>query len=178
VIELNRKITFSILALIAVLIATPYIGMGHAKPSTTVSGALMITGFVPLEILPKGQSDNVIMKVLLTAEFTGDISGTATYEAFWMLHNFVPPDGGPDIATNMHEKITFETVTVLGKSGSLTLEANLSSDRSEIPHDNGWHWTILGGTGELVNLHGHGMWAPETPGDVVEFYEGQVHFDP
>ena len=172
---MNRKTVFAVLALTAVLLAIPYIGMASAMPSTTVSGAIMVTGYVPLEILPKGKSDNVIMKVLLTVEFTGDISGTATYEAFWMLHNFVPPDGGPDIATNMHEKITFETVTVLGRSGSLTLEANLCSKRSP---NRGWHWTILGGTGELANLHGHGMWAPEVPGDLVEFYEGQVHFAP
>lgn len=157
------------------MLITPYIGVVNAVPSTTISGALMVTGFVPLEILPQGKSDNVIMKVLLTVEFIGDMSGTATYEAFWMLHNFVPPDGGPNIATNIHEKITFEEVTVLGKSGSLILEANLCSER---PPNRAWHWTILGGTGELTSLHGHGTWAPEVPGDLVEFYEGQIHFDP
>lgn len=72
------------------MFVTPYIGVVNAVPSTTVSGALTLTGFVPLEILPQGKSDNVIMKVLLTVEFIGDMSGTATYEAFWMLHNFVP----------------------------------------------------------------------------------------
>jgi hypothetical protein len=172
---MKKKILLTVLALTAVLLATPYIGMVHAKPSTAVSGTIVITGYVPLEILPRGKSDNLIMKVLLTAEFTGDIAGTTTYEAFMMLHNFIPPMGGPDVASNIHEKITFETVTVLGKSGSLTLEANLCSHR---PADSAWHWTILGGTGELANLHGHGTWAPENPGDLVEYYEGQVHFDP
>jgi hypothetical protein len=168
---MKKKILLTVLALTAVLLATPYIGMVHAKPSTAVSGTIVITGYVPLEILPRGKSDNLIMKVLLTAEFTGDIEGTTTYEAFWMLHNFVPPDGGPNIAANMHEKITFETVTVLGESGSMTMEANMGGNEV-------WHWTILGGTGGLANLHGHGTWAPEVPGGMVEFYEGQVHFDP
>ena len=172
---MNKKVLLTVLALAGVLLAIPYIGMARATPSTAVSGALIVTGYVPLETLPRGGSDNVIWKVLLTVEFTGDISGTATYEALWMLHNFVPPDGGPDLAVNIREKITFETVTVLGKSGSLTLEANLCSAR---PPSKVWLWTILGGTGELANLNGHGTWAPEEPGDLVEFYEGQVHFDP
>jgi hypothetical protein len=172
VLYLNRKIVFAVLALAAVLLAVPYIGIVHAKPSTVVSGAIMVTGFVPLETLPKGQSGNVVMKVMLTAEFTGDIAGTTTYEAFWMIRY---DDGGLVTGANIHEIMTFETATVLDKSGSLTIEANLGSNR---PSDAVWHWTILGGTGELANLHGHGTWAPENPGDVVEFYEGQVHFNP
>jgi len=171
----KRKILLMVLALTAVLVATPYVGVIHAKPSIPVSGDITITGWTPLETLPKGDSDNVVMKVLLTAEWTGNIEGTTTYEAFMMVHNFIPPMGGPDVESNIHEKITFETVTVLGKSGSLTLEANLCSHR---PADSAWHWTILGGTGELANLHGHGTWAPENPGDLVEYYEGQVHFAP
>jgi hypothetical protein len=167
----KRKTIFAVVALTAVLLAIPYIGMAHAKPSTAVSGAIYITGYAPLEILTKGQSGNVVMKVMLTVAFLGDISGTATYEAFWMIRN----DGELVTGANMHEKIAFETASVLGKSGSLTLEANMGSNR---PSDAAWHWTILGGTGELANLHGHGTWAPENPGDVVEFYEGQVHFNP
>jgi hypothetical protein len=166
----KRKILLMVLALTAVLVATPYVGMVHAKPSTSVSGTVTITNFVPLEILQKGNSDNEVWRVLLTAEFTGDIVGTTTYEAIWILHNRAVNSGA-----NIHEKITFETVTVLGQSGSLTLEANLGSHR---PADSAWHWTILGGTGALANLHGHGTWAPENPGDLVECYEGQVHFDP
>ena len=145
--------------------------MAQAKLSTNVDGAIIITDYIPLETLPKGQSGNIIMKVMLTAEFSGDIKGTATYEAFWMIRY----DGDIVVGVNIHEKITFETATVLGKSGSLTIEANLGSNR---PSDAVWHWTILGGTGELVNLHGHGTWAPEVLGGTVEFYEGQVHFDP
>jgi hypothetical protein len=171
VLYLNRKIVFAVLALAAVLLAVPYIGIVHAKPSTAVRGAIIVTGYVPLEILPKGQSGNVVMKGMLTVMFVGDIAGTTNYEAFWMIRY----DGELATGANMHEKITFETATVLGKSGSLTIEANMGSNR---PSDAAWHWTILGGTGELANLHGHGTWAPENPGDVVEFYEGQVHFDP
>ena len=171
VLYLNRKIVFAVLALTAVLLAVPYIGIVHAKPSTAVSGAIIVTGYVPLEILPKGESGNVVMKGMLTVMFVGDIAGSTNYEAFWMIRN----DGGTATGANMHEKITFETATVLGKSGSLIIEANMGSNR---PPDAVWHWTILGGTGELANLHGYGTWAPENPGDIVEFYEGQVHFDP
>lgn len=167
---MKRKILLIVLALTGVLVATPYVGVVYAKPSTSVSGAIMITGYIPLEILPRGNSDNVAMKVLLTAMFTGDIAGTTTYEAIWIIHN-----REVNLGANMHEKIIFETVTVLGKTGSLTLEANMGSKR---PADSVWHWTILGGTGELAGLHGHGTWAPENPGDFVEYYEGEVHFDP
>jgi hypothetical protein len=167
----NRKILLTALTLAAVLLATPYIGMVQAKQSTTVSGAVIITGYELLEILPKGESGNVIMKVRLTAMFVGDIAGTAHYEAFWMIRNNI----GSVTGANMHEIITFDTVSVLGKFGSLTIEANMGSNR---PSDEVWHWTILGGTEELANLQGHGTWAPEAPGDIVEFYDGQIHFDP
>jgi hypothetical protein len=165
----NRKILLTVLALTAVLLATPYVGMAYAKPSTTVSGTIMVVGFELLEETPSGKSDNAIRRVLMTVEWTGDIEGSATYEAIMMLHNWVPPMGGPETMVNIHEKVTFPTVTVLDKSGSLTLEANIGSAGEA-------HWTILSGTGELVNLNGHGTWAPI--GDMLEGYAGQVHFDP
>jgi hypothetical protein len=172
VIKVNQKILLSVLLLTAALLAVPYIGAAHAKTSTGVNGAIMITGYELLEMMPKGNSNNVIMKVMLTAQFTGDISGTAIYEAIWIIHNDAQ---GAVIGANMHEKVIFKTATVLGKSGSLILEANMGSHR---PSDSVWHWTILGGTEELANVHGHGTWAPETPGDMIEFYKGTVHFDP
>ncbi|MEJ2241894.1 MAG: DUF3224 domain-containing protein [Candidatus Bathyarchaeota archaeon] len=168
---MKKKTTLlTVFALTAVMLPTICIGMVNASASRSVSGTVMIIGYEELEILPKGNSDNIVMKVLLTAMFTGDIQGITTYEAIWIIHN-----REVNFGANMHEKITFDTATVLGQSGSLTIEANMGSGR---PADSVWHWTITGGTGALTNLHGQGTWAPENPGDFIEYYEGQLHFDP
>jgi hypothetical protein len=55
------------------------------------------------------------------------------------------------------------------------------------PLDGEWYgqWVILGGTGDLANIHGRGTWSgPGYRDDVKDpdhpdcFYSGHIHFDP
>ena len=168
---MNRKVLVIAVALMAiVMLATPLVGMAYAKKPTFVSGEQMIIGYTPISDVPKGKSDNVVSTAMLEVAWTGDIEGVAEYEGILMLHNWVPPLGGPDTTVNIHEKIHFEAVTVLGKTGSLTLAVCLGGSKGV------FRWTIIDGTGELANLHGNGIYyVIEAP---FYDYEGHVHFDP
>jgi hypothetical protein len=166
VIELTRKSLFIVLSLAAVLLAIPYIGMAHAKPFTTVSGTIMLTSVAPLEGRPAGKSDNIIFLFDITEEWSGDIAGTGTTESTWVTHNWVAPMGGPDTWFNVYEKLILDA-TVLGEMGTLTMELIIVGTEGR--------WTILGGTGGLANLHGHGTATLTT---TPYSYTGQVHFDP
>ena len=151
--------------MIMAMLATPLVAV--AKQPTSVSGSQMIMGYVPVDDVPKGNSDNHVSTAMLTVGWTGDIEGVATYEGILMIHSLDP------VAINIHEKIYFEDVTVLGKSGSLTLQVCANLGRGV---DAGFRWTIIDGTGELTNLHGNGRyWLVEAP---FYDYEGQVHFNP
>ena len=163
---MKRKILLTVLALAAVLLATPYIGMVHAKPSTTVSGTIVLTSSVPIGGGRAGKSDNLILIMDITEEWDGDIVATGTTQATWIMHNWVDPMGGPDTWFNVHEKLTL-SATVLGASGTLTMELNLAGTEG--------HWIIIDGTGGLANLRGHGTATLTT---VPYSYTGQVHFDP
>jgi len=169
----NRKILLTVLALSVVLLATPYIGMVHAKPSTTVSGTITVipSGF-PSEEKPAG-SNNMIWTIAITEQWSGDIGGIGgTDESIWVWHHSFPPNVGPDFTINIHEKLTFPDVTVLGSySGSMTMEVVLKVDITGLSG----HWTILSGTDGLANLHGQGtISGPTSPYS----YTGQVHFGP
>jgi hypothetical protein len=167
----SRKVLVFFIVLMT--IATLAIPLANATPPTSVSGTITITNFVPLGLPSfKGKSGNEILTGMMSVTWAGDIGGDTTYEAVMMLHKVLPIEG-PDTTINVHETIFFPSVTVLGKSGSLTLQvnANLAAHgRDE------FSWTILSGTGELVNLKGQGIYyLVSTP---VYNYEGQVHFDP
>jgi hypothetical protein len=171
VIKVNKKALVIAVVLMAVaMLATPLVGMAYAKKPTFVSGTQMITAYIPVEEVPKGKSDNVLSTATLFVTWSGDIAGDTEYEGLLMLHNWVPPLGGPDTTVNIHERIYFPTVTVLGKTGSLTLAVCLGGSKGV------FRWTIIDGTGELANLHGNGIYyATEPP---FYDYEGYVHFDP
>jgi len=101
----------------------------------------------------------------LTEDWQGGIKGVSTTLAVWMVHGAIAPGIGRGL--NVHEKLAFETATVMGKSGSLLMELNI-----EAPDG---HWAIIGGTGELANLHGQGTLSLAA---MPYSYTGQVHFAP
>ena len=168
---MKKKVLGLVFAFILLaMLATPLVGMVYAKKPIFVSGEQMVTGFVPVGEVPKGKSDNVLMTATLFVTWSGDIAGDTEYEGVLMLHKWVPPSGGPDTTVNIHERIYFPTVTVLGKTGSLTLAVCLGGSKGV------FRWTIIDGTGELANLHGNGIYyVTEAP---FYDYEGYVHFDP
>lgn len=167
---MKRKIPSVFVYLIIIALLALSISTAYAKKPTFVSGTQMITNFIPLGEVPKGNSDNVLMTSTLFVTWSGDIAGDTEYEGRLMLHKWVPPSGGPETTVNIHERIYFPSVTVLGKTGSLTLAVNLGGSKGV------FRWTIIEGTGELANLHGNGRyWLVEAP---FYDYEGYVHFDP
>ena len=165
---MNKKVLgIAVVLMTVAILATPLLGIAYAKKPTFVSGTQMITGFIPIDDVPKGKSDNVLSTATLFVTWSGDIAGDTEYEGVLMVHSMDP------VAINIHERIYFEDVTVLGKSGSLTLQVCANLGRGV---DAGFRWTIIEGTGELANLHGNGRyWLDEAP---FYDYEGYVHFDP
>lgn len=167
---MNKKILGIAVVLMAVaILATPLLGIAYAKKPEFVSGTQMIMGYVPIAEVPKGKSDNVLSTAMLTVAWSGDIDGVAEYEGILMIHSMDP------VAINIHEKIHFEDVTVLGKSGSLTLQVCANLGRGV---DAGFRWTIIDGTDELANLHGRGTYWLADPVNGIYDYAGYVHFDP
>jgi hypothetical protein len=165
--EVKKKILGIAVVLMAVaMLATPLVGMVYAKPPTPVSGEQTVTDSTLIDDDPKGKSANHVVTETLEVEWTGDIAGVAIYTGILMVHNEPVP-------INIHEKIHFDAVTVLGKSGSLTLQVSANLARGK----DVFIWTIIDGTGELANLHGNGIYWLNFATMKYD-YEGQVHFDP
>ena len=166
---MNKKILLTVLALAVVLLATPYISMAHAKPPTTVNG-FITTGPEVSVMANRGKSDNAVLTFTPFIEtWQGDISGAVSGVSVWEFHG--NPVTSTDWTINIHEKFTFSDAMYDGKSGTLSMELNLVAS---ITGGTG-HWTIIGGTGELANLHGHGTISLST---FPYPYTGQVHFSP
>ena len=165
---MKKKILITILAFATILFSIPYFGVAFAEPPTPVSGTIEFMSVVPLGP-PKaaGKSDIRIRMFKIIEVWSGDIAGTGTAEARWTIHN--APLTNPDAWVNAYAIITFANAVVLGRSGSLTIKLVLSE-----AHGAG-HWTIMGGTEELANIHGQGKGSIAT--EPFE-YTGHVHFDP
>jgi hypothetical protein len=131
----------------------------------TISGQILVTGYTIYDTRYAGESDNVFVSLSLRGRFTGGISGSYTSESCWIRHNA----GLPDVWTIVHGVDFISPATVMGKTG--TLDFMLNGKSAE-----GGNWVIIGGTGDLANLHGQGTYSPA--GGAVVNYEGQVHFDP
>lgn len=171
---MNKKVLVIVLALAAALLALPMSAAYATKPMP-VSGMFMLTdtGSTPPIIRQAGESDNQIW-VLSGATFvwTGDIEGTCSWEGRWVMHNFGDPEKQ---RTNTQGHYTIEA-TVDGEEGTLYIEARATGGARPRPHN----WVIIGGTGELANLHGRGTFVDNlaTPNPFDYLYSGQVHFDP
>jgi hypothetical protein len=142
----------------------------YAEQPTEVSGELDYWFFDP-EIRSAGP--NSFMHAKEHEVWRGDFAGEGDSEftvgmfaaGFW----------------NVSLRCTF-TGTVDGREGTLELQMV-----GKKPLGADWYgqWVILGGTGELANAHGRGIWwgpgyrsDEKTPGDPDCSFSGQIHFDP
>lgn len=180
---MNRKILLTVLALAAVLVATPYIGMTLATPLTPILFENHGLGFGELEYRQAG--NNWVSEASSYGVVTGDIVGEYSGNAHWIYHNWVGPYEDPFMLTvelvNGHVLVTFDVIEVMGmeKEGTLKLRFN-----DVFGDEFAGTWVILGGTGELKDLHGQGTWHVEyiiVDGQIVggyQVFEGYAHFDP
>jgi hypothetical protein len=170
---MKRKNAFSamVLALGMTLVLSMFMSIAFASTPETVNFTSTQT-FTYLSAMRAGESDNVILDVIVTATWVGDIAGTSTSDSRWVLH-YLPTPGA--VGTNNLHGVNTVSATVDGKSGTLIIL--LTASRS--PNDDAAYgtWVILSGTDDLANLHGHGTTGPSgTPG--VSAYTGQIHWDP
>ena len=163
---MNKKFLATVIALAMVMLTTPFIGMVYAKPSTPVSGTIVLTDVVATSP-PKvaGNSDNRFIVMAIEEQWDGDIVATGTTISYWTVHN-APLFVNPDAWVNVHEKLILDG-EILGVSGTVTMELVVSGTKG--------HWTIIDGTGGLANVHGQGKLSLET---MPYSYTGKVHFDP
>lgn len=182
----------TVLALAAVLLATPYIGMVHATPPTTVSGRWVPTGTPTVSNL-ETKGANEFYDVYNTGQYIiGDILGTF-HQTFSVVVHFKDPEIAKNIESipiperpeadfNWNKMDRVFTGTVLGVSGGFTMRLE-AKGYGNIPYgpahyDLAGTWVIISGSEGLANLHGQGTWWHTRTGFGGLEYEGQVHFDP
>ncbi len=157
---MRRILVFSfvvtLLALALPLLEGP---TAHATEPTPVSGTLQLTSEVITESRFAG--GNEIVTMVGTLVLTGDLAGTCDLQQVVVAH-----------ATGSLNIRTVATCSLDGSSGTYVLRAAVR----EVAGQNPTRWVIQGGTGDLADLRGQGTgWGP---GDAVQNYSGQVHFDP
>jgi hypothetical protein len=166
--EMKKKKTLSrmFVILIASILLTMSMSVVNATTSTHISGSHIVsTGVVSPN--PAGKSNNAVLLISSTGMYTGGITGSFTGEARWVGHNI----GTPELSRNTHNVVTFSSATVMDKTGPLSIMT--------VGNLEGGTWVIIGGDGELTDLHGHGTYsATDAMFGVVANYEGEIHFDP
>ena len=178
-----RKVIAAIpaLALVVVLLATPFIGVTTAtKPTSVLFGAPFYSfqSASPPEYRQNGP--NWVSHGSVTLDLIGDVVGEMKpSDAYWIYRDWIGPEEDPTMLTaaaiHGHVEFTVDPATVAGKTGTLTIKFN-----DVIAGTAGGTWVIIGGTGELKSLHGHGTWrSPDfIDGIPCQVFEGQIHFDP
>ena len=160
-----RKKTLGIfVSLLAVVILTLPIPLMYAKSPKfmTVDGFIFGTGAPSAKNLRlAGNSGNAILTVTAPVGWSGGITGNGELNALWIYQKF----GTPEQKVSDHVVWTLEA-TVDDKEGMLTLKGDKGT------------WRIIGGTDELVNLHGQGTYWMINPATLTLEYTGTVHFDP
>ena len=170
---MNRKILLIGLALAAVLMATPYVGMAHAcTTSQPVNGVYFPTGVFSSLKITTVSAKLQIWDVVAPMAWSGGISGAGNYVGRWYVYNH----DSPDMKIYGVGEWTL-SATVDGKAGTLKI---IGISVSTETTTNGC-WTIICGTGGLAHLHGGGTYSEDLtimPPLPAYPYTGQVHFDP
>lgn len=164
---MNKKTLPLSVSVLAVVVLAFTMSPTYATKPTTVNGNRLTTGFTPTGGWGAGESHNVILYVSATRLWQGDIAGADTSDAIRIIHNF------PDGPTNVRIVSIFSSVTIMGKTGELTMVLNFVVE-AETETIKG-SWIIVSGTGDLANLHGGGKLFGS---QYAASYSGQVHFNP
>jgi hypothetical protein len=152
-----------LVSLVTALLLLP-LGAAHADQPTPVSGTNVRAG-PPRNVTVQEAGGNTIVTSDITQAWSGGISGIAEAHRRQINH----PNG--EFTTHIS---TTCTCTVDGVTGTLYLRIQGHSD----PNSSMFlgTWTIVGGEGDLADLHGQGTVSQVFPGPSL--YEGSVHFEP
>jgi uncharacterized membrane protein len=168
---MNRKRTKAFSAILVALAVTLLFSMSlsvaYATEPIHISGKILVLGASLTSGKQAGQSDNAIVYLSLNGKFTGSIAGSYTSESRWVYHNYQQSDQW--ISVHAVDTIS-ATVTIDSVQYTGTLFFMINGKAAD-----GGNWVIIGGTGDLANLHGQGTF---TPAGVGQDYEGQIQFNP
>lgn len=169
-----KKTTVAVvIGLLMMFASAPFILVVGATKPETVSGIYHPIG-PPTESNHRsaGKSGNEFADVSIPVQWEGSIAGVGVNEMSWIFHD----EGVADAVTIIHGVTTLAGIKIWGatKMGTLTIEIKNTVVGSV---SQGGQWRILGGTGELADLHGEGKLAG-TSSQYILAYSGQIHFDP
>lgn len=151
-------ITF-LIVLLLVTLAVP----AHAGPPENASGLWV---YEPTVVDIKEAGGNTFFYTTEVGIWTGTFEGDSTEVGVVVWHS---------AGFNSYKGTVSFVGSVDGKSGTLTMLAvGKKPDRQPGTEWEGT-WVILGGTGDLANLHGQGVWWGASRNIN---YTGNVHFDP
>ena len=121
--------------------------------------------YIPTIVDSRTADGNTFYNTTEVATWTGDFEGTSTEVGRVVVHS--------SGAWSFYARSSFQG-SVNGKSG--TLEMVLVGKRADENSIWAGQWNIIGGTGELANLHGQGTWeGPGFPIGGIDF-SGKIHF--
>ena len=140
-----------------------------AGPPQEAAGLWQYQPFV-LEVREAGC--NTILTTFENGVWTGTFAGDSTEDGKVVIHC--------NGQWSFNAIVTFEEVTVDGRSGGLEMSVNGS--RPDAGSDWTGRWVIISGTDDLADLRGQGTWwGPGAPGEGEWgdiYYEGGYHFEP
>jgi hypothetical protein len=182
---MNKKVLLAFLALAVVLLAAPYVGMGHAKSPEDVLFYVPMEGFGgTIEYRQADDSNNWILYASTWGVLEGDMEGSMTAEAHWIWHfmdEWVGPEEDPLALTVPHSSnggsvLTVDPDSVMGNSVTGTLTLKFVTRGNEFAGV----WVILGGTGDLKGTTGQGIWYLDLGYGLIggQAFEGKIHIDP
>jgi hypothetical protein len=151
----------------AAMLALPISAVYATKPTVITGTVTMINPILYVSIRDLGNSGNQIWTFTdAPLPMAGDMERTGSYTGTWLVQKPFTPDMKVPAANGVYHL----DVKVMGASGELTIGVHFVSSGGYS------NLVIIGGTGDLKNLHGTGVLTPETM--LLYYYSMDVHFDP